>query len=109
MTPNTAVVANTGATISGMLIIILVLGIYFLPAIISGLRGHRNAAAIFILNLLLGWAFIGWVISLVWSSTCNVKEKEPPKKLRTGPLPKPTVSWSCEPDFPVPASRVKQV
>jgi hypothetical protein len=36
--------------------------LYFLPSII-GLR-KRNAGAIFVLNLLLGWTVIGWVVSL---------------------------------------------
>jgi hypothetical protein len=40
---------------------------YFLPSII-GLR-KRNAGAIFVLNLFLGWTVIGWVVSLVWALT----------------------------------------
>ena len=43
--------------------------IYFLPSFIAGMRGHPNTFAIFILNLLLGWSFIGWVVALVWSFT----------------------------------------
>lgn len=42
---------------------------YFLPAFIAGMRGHQNAAAIFVLNLFLGWTFIGWVVALVWAFT----------------------------------------
>jgi hypothetical protein len=42
---------------------------YFLPAFIAGMRGHQNAAAIFVLNLLLGWTFLGWVAALVWAFT----------------------------------------
>lgn len=47
--------------------IIILAVCYFLPAFIAMCRGHRNALSIFALNLLLGWTFIGWVISLVWS------------------------------------------
>lgn len=39
--------------------------LYFLPSIIGASK--RNAAAIFVLNLLLGWTLIGWVVSLVWA------------------------------------------
>ena len=41
----------------------------FLPVSVAVKRGHPNAAAIFILNLLLGWTFLGWVAALVWSFT----------------------------------------
>jgi hypothetical protein len=52
-----------------LLLIFLAVGLalYFLPALIAGSRHHPNATAIFVLNLLLGWTFIGWVVSLVWS------------------------------------------
>ena len=42
---------------------------YFLPFIIALIRGHHQGLAIFLLNLLLGWTFIGWVASLVWACT----------------------------------------
>lgn len=48
-------------------LIILIFGLYFLPAFISFLRNHKNKLAIFLLNLLLGWTVLGWVVSLVWS------------------------------------------
>lgn len=41
--------------------------IHFLPTIIAGLRHGRSVAGIFLLNLLLGWTVIGWVIALVWA------------------------------------------
>ena len=41
--------------------------IYFLPTLIG--ISKRNGCAIFVLNLLLGWTFVGWVIALVWSLT----------------------------------------
>lgn len=41
--------------------------VYLLPAGIAGLRNHKDTGAIFMLNLLLGWSIIAWIISLVWS------------------------------------------
>ena len=49
---------------TGILTLIL---LYFLPSIIAFLKGHKNRVPILILNFLLGWTFIGWVISLVWA------------------------------------------
>ncbi len=51
------------------------LGIYAIPTIIAFSRGHQNAAAIVALNILLGWTFLGWVASLVWSLT-EVKSRD---------------------------------
>ena len=41
--------------------------LYFLPAIIAFARSKRDAGAILVLNLLLGWTAIGWIIALVWA------------------------------------------
>lgn len=48
---------------------ILVFLLYIVPSVIAFTRGHSNAAAICALNILLGWTFLGWVASLVWSFT----------------------------------------
>jgi len=45
--------------------ILLVLNV--LPPIIGLIRNKHNKLAIFLINLLLGWTFIGWVIALVWA------------------------------------------
>jgi hypothetical protein len=63
-------------TIIFLFIIVASFGLYFLPAIVAMCRRHRNTAAILILDLLLGWSFIGWVVALVWAFTNDVKPKE---------------------------------
>ena len=53
-----------------LLMIAIFLGgaaVYFIPTFIAIARRQRNTLSIFILNLLLGWSVIGWVISLVWA------------------------------------------
>lgn len=50
-------------------IAVIFLAIYFLPTMVAIGRKHHNSAAIAILDLLLGWTFIGWVIALVWAFT----------------------------------------
>lgn len=49
--------------------VLFLLAVYFLPAIIAGGRHHHNSTAIFVLNMLLGWTLLGWVIALVWACT----------------------------------------
>ncbi|MBD0257063.1 MAG: superinfection immunity protein [Cytophagales bacterium] len=48
-------------------ILIFVLGamLYFLPTILGW--NKRNVVAIFLLNLLLGWSLIGWIVALIWA------------------------------------------
>jgi Superinfection immunity protein len=41
--------------------------LYFVPSLIAFLRHKRQAPAILALNVFLGWTFLGWVGSLVWS------------------------------------------
>ncbi len=55
-----------GALLS-LLIFLIGLAIYFIPTIIALSRNHRNRLGIFLLNLLAGWTFLGWVGALVWS------------------------------------------
>jgi hypothetical protein len=52
-----------------MLALILLLAIYMIPGIIALCRSHRQAVPILVLDLLLGWTLIGWVVALVWSLT----------------------------------------
>ncbi len=45
---------------------------YFLPSIIALARSKRDILSIFLLNLFLGWTFIGWVVALVWAVKADV-------------------------------------
>jgi hypothetical protein len=45
---------------------------YFLPSIIAAARSKRDLVSIFILNFLLGWTAIGWVVALVWALKVGV-------------------------------------
>lgn len=47
--------------------IYIIIVIYFLPSVIARSRRHINFLAIFALNLFLGWTFLGWLYSLIWS------------------------------------------
>lgn len=44
-------------------------GVYIFPYLVALVRRHHQRNAIFVLNLLLGWTVLGWVIALVWSMT----------------------------------------
>ena len=65
---------TTSYLLAGILTTALLLLIYFIPGIIAFMRKHPNAMAIVLLNLFLGWTFLGWVAALVWASTAIRKE-----------------------------------
>lgn len=49
--------------------LILAIGLYFLPAIIAAARQTHNATAILLIDIFLGWTFIGWVAALIMAIT----------------------------------------
>jgi hypothetical protein len=54
-----------------------------IPAIVASCRHHNATGAIIVLNIFLGWTFIGWVIALVWASTNDLRKE--PRGLRSEP------------------------
>lgn len=52
-----------------MISFILFIFFYLLPSVLAVSRNHKNAAPIVVINILLGWTLIGWVVSLAWSLT----------------------------------------
>lgn len=51
----------------GLSLILVVLALYFVPAVVARFRKHPNYNAILLLNLFLGWTFLGWLAALIWS------------------------------------------
>jgi len=59
--------SERSSPIGAMLLLVFALLIYFAPAIVAGSRSHPNGTAIFALNFLAGWTFLGWVVAMVWA------------------------------------------
>jgi hypothetical protein len=49
-----------------VIVFIVLLLIYFLPSIVAWKK--PNFDQVCILNIFLGWTFIGWVVALVWAA-----------------------------------------
>ena len=47
------------------------LALYFLPTLIASGRNLHSRFGILLLNLFLGWTFIGWVAALLWAVTAR--------------------------------------
>ena len=46
------------------LFIALMLAVIFLPTFIALYRGVRHVASIAVINVFLGWTYVGWVVAL---------------------------------------------
>ena len=46
---------------------IILLCAYFAPSIVAAARSHPQIGSIVVINFLLGWTFIGWVVALAMS------------------------------------------
>lgn len=65
---------DTNPMAGEVILCLLLLPIYFVPAITANVRRCKAKAGIVIINLFLGWTFVGWVGALAWAA---VGETEP--------------------------------
>lgn len=72
-TPSVLIAGILGPIVM-IVVIALALCLYVLPTIVALVRRHTQKVPIILVNLLLGWTFIGWVVALVWSF---INEKKP--------------------------------
>ena len=54
-------------TIDGMFWFFVMMFIYFIPVIVAHYKEHTKESSIMVVNLFLGWTFLGWVIALAWA------------------------------------------
>lgn len=54
--------------------VFIAFAIYFIPLIVAYIRKHNNTAAIAVLNLVLGWTFLGWLAALLWALNSDIEE-----------------------------------
>lgn len=66
---------SSASTFATLVCCAIVLFCYFIPTLVAAIRGHQQALAIFVLNLLLGWSGLGWVLALIWA--CTAVHKQP--------------------------------
>jgi hypothetical protein len=52
-------------------LLMIVVGLYFMPTLFAPTRHHHQRLAMAALNLLLGWTVLGWIAALVWSLTAT--------------------------------------
>jgi hypothetical protein len=101
--------ADSGSAIAGLAFFLVVgivgLATYFLPTLIALFRQHDNTLAIFMLNFLAGWTFIGYVFAIVWSCTTSRRaQKYKSPSVQKIYVTMPSANQFVD-DFPKPAEQ----
>lgn len=55
--------------------LLVVLMLYFLPGVVAVTRKVRHQGSVVVINLFLGWTFIGWVVALTMA--CRTTSRVP--------------------------------
>ena len=71
------------------------IALYFLPTIIAAARHKTNLVGIFLVNFLLGWSVIGWIVALVWAISTERVDFTPPAQQTWAPQPARRFCPSC--------------
>jgi len=58
-----------------MTIIIVISLLYFVPTIVAVTRNIRSQLGVAVLNGLIGWTVIGWIIMLAWAVSGEKRPK----------------------------------
>lgn len=69
--------SDGSSPIAGFVLLVVGFLVYFLPTIIASRRSHPNGNGIALLNIFLGWTFIGWLVALIWSVSAIQKKDSP--------------------------------
>ncbi|MCX4677547.1 superinfection immunity protein [Streptomyces sp. NBC_01433] len=63
-----ATVFGDGAGPIAIVVGILLVIAYFIPAIVAFTRNVPNRGSVLVINLLLGWTVIGWIVALAMAA-----------------------------------------
>jgi hypothetical protein len=59
------IIMDVIALLATLALILIVLGVYWLPSIVGYFRHVPHIFSVVVTNALLGWTVIGWLVSLV--------------------------------------------
>lgn len=76
----------------GLLVLVIVAIVYMLPTIVAMTRGTANRMSVAVVNVFLGWTFVGWVVALAMA----VSGARPQKSAREYMLGQPRDGVSRE-------------
>lgn len=51
-----------------LIVLLILAALYFTPTLVARRRKAKALAGIAIINIFLGWTFVGWVVALAWAA-----------------------------------------
>lgn len=54
-----------------LLLWLLLIPVYFVPSVLAYKKNHKFKKQILLLNIFLGFSYVGWVLALIWASLDN--------------------------------------
>ena len=54
-----------------LVLALVLIPVYFVPCFIAYKKNHKFKKQIFLLNIFLGFSYVGWVAALIWASLDN--------------------------------------
>jgi hypothetical protein len=64
---------ESGSVVFGLIVFTLGVIAYIFPLALASHRKCEAAAGIAVVNIFLGWTFIGWVVALAWAASGKVR------------------------------------
>lgn len=65
--------ATAASLVVGIVVVFVGLCVYFLPTLVARSRGHHQFGVIAVVNIFLGWTFLGWVVALAIAASAVKK------------------------------------
>jgi hypothetical protein len=62
-----------------LLLVVVVLPVYLIPTVIAVARRCKADGLVFLINVLLGWTVIGWVVALGVAAGSRRRDAPPPE------------------------------
>jgi hypothetical protein len=79
---------SPGDIITGFFFLGILTLLYWLPTIVAITRKHANLGPVIVVNLFLGWTFVGWIVALAMAvnqSQAPVQVYLPPSNVHVQP------------------------
>jgi hypothetical protein len=88
---NHTVLASGSSAGAGVFLVLIGLFFYFIPTVVAAARHVPNVGSVAVINIFLGWTFIGWIVALAMAARSGAQPTfvtfQGPQAFQPGPPP----------------------